>query len=206
MAIVSDIGTLKAEIATYLYDRSDLTANIPNFIDMAQKRLFRVLECPENEAEATDTLLSNSYSRPANYKSLRYIMVNDQPLTKISDIDLRMRLKNRPAGGEPDSFSRINSVFIFHPPPDDTYTIDLYYYADLSVDVTSDVATNDVLEAYPDLYLWGSLMMAAPYLNEDDRIATWSGLYEQTMQSINERTFDQEYSGSNISVGNAYAG
>jgi hypothetical protein len=204
MATVTDIGTLKAEIAAYLYDRSDLTAQIPNFIDMAQKRLFRVLQCQENEKLASGTLPANEYALPADYKALRYILVNDKPMESVSDIELRSRLKNQPGNGEPSAFSRIDTKWIFHPPPDDTYDINLYYYADLSSDVTSDVATNAVLTAYPDLYVWGSLLMAAPYLNEDNRIGTWKALYDDTLQTINERTFDQEYSGSNISVRNAY--
>lgn len=206
MATVTNIGTLKTEIAAYLYDRTDLTSQIPNFIDMAQRRIFRVLQCEDNEKVQSGTIVANSYSVPADYKSLRYIMVNDLPLQSISDIELRSRLKQRPAAGEPSAFSRINNEFIFHPPPDSSYDIDLYYYADLSSDVTDDAATNGVLTAHPDLYLWGSLLMAAPYLNEDDRIATWIGFYDSTLQTINEATFDQEYSGSNLAVSSAYGG
>ena len=84
------------------------------------------------------------------------------------------------------------------------YSINLYYYADLSSDVTDDTATNLVLTAYPDLYLWGSLLMAAPFLNEDDRIGTWKGLLDDTMNTISERNFDEEYSGSNLTVSSVY--
>ena len=59
MAIVTDIGTLKSEVAAYLYDRTDLTNQIPNFISMAQKRLFRVIQCRENEAQIVGTIGSN---------------------------------------------------------------------------------------------------------------------------------------------------
>jgi len=204
MAIVSDIGTLKAEIAAYLYDRTDLTSQIPNFISMAQKRLFRVLQCRENEVQIAGTISGNAYTVPANYKSLRYLLVNDTPLDSITERELRTRLKDRPAEGQPDAFSRIQTQWLFHPPADAAYSIDLYYYADLSSDVTDDAATNLVLTAFPDLYLWGSLLMAAPFLNEDDRIGTWKGLLDDTMNTISERNFDEEYSGSNLTVSSVY--
>ena len=204
MAIVSDIGTLKAEIAAYLYDRTDLTSQIPNFISMAQKRLFRVLQCRENEVQIAGAISGNAYTVPANYESLRYLLVNDTPLESITERDLRTRLNDRPAVGEPNAFARIQTQWLFHPPADAAYSINLYYYADLSSDVTDDTATNLVLTAYPDLYLWGSLLMAAPFLNEDDRIGTWKGLLDDTMNTISERNFDEEYSGSNLTVSSVY--
>lgn len=38
--------------------------------------------------------------------------------------------------------------------------------------------TNWILENHPDLYLYASLTEAQPYLNNDERIATWRTLYE----------------------------
>lgn len=204
MAIVTNIGTLKAEVAAYLYDRTDLTAQIPNFISMAQKRLFRVLQCRENEAQIVGSIAGNTYTVPANYESLRYLMVNDTPLDSITERDLRTRLKDLPALGEPNAFARIQTQWMFHPPADAVYSINLYYYADLSSDVTDDAATNLVLTAFPDLYLWGSLLMAAPFLNEDERIGTWKGLYDDTLNTIRERNSDEEYSGSNLTVSSVY--
>ena len=204
MAIVTDIGTLKSEVAAYLYDRTDLTNQIPNFISMAQKRLFRVLQCRENEAQIVGTIGSNAYTVPANYESLRYLLVNDRPLDSITERDLRTRLHNRPAVGAPNAFARIQTQWIFHPTADADYSINLYYYADLSSDVSDDAATNLVLTAFPDLYLWGSLLMAAPFLNEDDRIGTWNALYDNTLNTIRERNSDEEYSGSNLTVSSVY--
>jgi len=204
MAIVSDIGTLKTEITSYLYDRTDLASQVPNFIDMAQARIFRVLKCRENEAVSSGSLVTNSYTVPSDYRSLKYMLVNDLPLDAVSESELRLRLKNESAGGEPKVFCRINNAFVFHPAPDATYDIDLYYYADVSSDVTSDTATNSVMTTHPDLYVFGSLMMAAPYLNEDERIPTWEKYYMDTLTMIVENTSDELYSGSPIQVQAVY--
>jgi hypothetical protein len=204
MAIVTNIGTLKQELQSYLYDRLDLADKLPNFIDMAQKRIFRVLQSRENEAQFTSPLPGSGYPVPLDYTSLKYLLVNGVPMTSITARNLKSRISNTPAVGMPNSFARINDAFQFHPPADSFYDVELYYYADLSSDVTDDAATNDVLTTYPDLYLWGSLLMAAPFLNEDERLGTWSGLYDDTLRIISEEVFDEEHSGSNLSVSSVY--
>ena len=41
-----------------------------------------------------------------------------------------------------------------------------------------------LLTTAPDLYLYGTLMEAAPYLDDDQRIQTWGSLYEQGMNAL----------------------
>jgi len=204
MAIVTNIGTLKQELQSYLYDRLDLADKLPSFIDMAQKRIFRVLQCRENEAQFTSPLPSSGYPVPTDYVSLKYLLVNGTPMTSITARRLKSLVSDAPAVGLPTSFARVHDAFQFHPPADSFSDVELSYSADLSSDVTDDVATNDVLITYPDLYLWGSLLMAAPFLNEDERMGTWKGLYDDTLQGIAEEMFDEEYSGSNLSVSGVY--
>ena len=50
--------------------------------------------------------------------------------------------------------------------------------------------TNDMLTHHPDAYLYGALVEAEPYLQNDKRIQTWSGFYDRAKQDIitsNER-------------------
>jgi hypothetical protein len=69
------------------------------------------------------------------------------------------------------------------PAPDSTYTGELTYYA--KIPALSDAATtNWLLGVAPDVYLYGSLMEAAPYLDDDARVQTWGGLLEQAMSAI----------------------
>jgi hypothetical protein len=43
--------------------------------------------------------------------------------------------------------------------------------------LSSSVATNWLLTSSPDIYLYGALLQAAPYLQDDARISVWSALY-----------------------------
>ena len=53
--------------------------------------------------------------------------------------------------------------------------------------LSNDVPTNWLLEMQPDIYLYGSLCQAAPYLGDDARIATWSALYKRSVDSADAK-------------------
>jgi len=64
--------------------------------------------------------------------------------------------------------------------PDTGYTGELTYYG--KIPVLSDSNTSNWLLAYaPDLYLYGALLEATPYLKDDERLATWSSLYANSL-------------------------
>jgi hypothetical protein len=48
-----------------------------------------------------------------------------------------------------------------------------------------DTPTNVVLDTYPELYLYGALIEAEPYLVDDQRIALWKGMYDDAVTRIN---------------------
>ena len=43
--------------------------------------------------------------------------------------------------------------------------------------LSSSNANNWILTGYPDVYLYGALMEASPYLSEDGRVQVWAQLY-----------------------------
>ena len=54
MSIV-DYQTLEAEVKKYVYNRSDLTARLPTFVQIAERKIFRKLEHRQNEVLVTAT-------------------------------------------------------------------------------------------------------------------------------------------------------
>jgi hypothetical protein len=69
------------------------------------------------------------------------------------------------------------------PIADSSYTAELVYYAKLSK-LSDSNTTNWLLTAAPDIYLYGALMQAAPYLKDDARIGTWSQMYLTALQDL----------------------
>jgi hypothetical protein len=50
--------------------------------------------------------------------------------------------------------------------------------------LSGSVSSNWLLTAHPDVYLYGSLLEAAPYLPEDARIPIWESAYEQRVAQV----------------------
>lgn len=65
--------------------------------------------------------------------------------------------------------------------------------------------SNWLLDAAPDAYLYGSLLQAAPYLAEDERIQVWSTLYAGAVLSLNTSSDRTRQSSGNLRMKvNAY--
>jgi hypothetical protein len=87
------------------------------------------------------------------------------------------------AASRPKYFGIVGTQIRVVPVPDATYTTELIYYSKLSK-LSSTVSTNWLLTASPDIYLYGSLLQAAPYLQDDARIPVWSSLYERALTDV----------------------
>jgi len=46
------------------------------------------------------------------------------------------------------------------------------------------VSSNWLLASSPDVYLYGSLMQASPYLKDDGRIPVWASMYTNALEAI----------------------
>lgn len=71
-------------------------------------------------------------------------------------------------------------------------------------DLSAQNATNWILTDYPDVYLYGALMEAAPYLAEDERTGVWAQLYGAAVAtlrgSVNNADFS-DYDGLKLAIG-----
>ena len=81
------------------------------------------------------------------------------------------------------------------PPPDNwqPFTVEMAYYAEQQLG-PDNKDTTAVLETFPGAYLWGGLVQSAPFLRNDERVATWQGLYQSTIfraNAANERAKSQ---------------
>ena len=200
-------GELKEQVREYLYNRKDLDAQIPGFIKFGEHRIFRQLRCRANEAEITgDLSLDNTgFSLPDNFLEMKFVLVNNKPLERISDIDYQSLINVDNAGGEPSQFARVLNEIKLWRQADSDYTYSFVYWRDYIDAMTDDTDTTPVLDFAPDLYLYAALIEAMPFLVKDDRLTTWQAMFSQCMDSINSQTSESEYAGSPVSVSNVYS-
>ena len=183
---LSTYTELKASIGDWL-NRSDLTAAIPDFISLAEAQIERTLRARQMIVRANASFDAQYGAVPADFletKSLKLTSTNPQtPLQFLSIDSLDAESTKHTASGKPKFFGVVGGQFRLVPTPDSNYTTELTYYAKLTK-LSNSVANNWLLTSSPDIYLYGSLLQAAPYLQDDARISTWSALYDRAMNDL----------------------
>jgi hypothetical protein len=189
---ISNYSELKAAIADWL-NRSDLTDSIPDFIVLAEARHKRDFKIRRMETRVTANTVADSefYSLPDNYVAMRNIQLNTDPKTPLEYLTPEQmdRIYAGSAKGKPRAFSIIGNNIQLRPTPDSAYQIEILYFKHFTA-LSDSNTTNDMLTHHPDAYLYGALVEAEPYLQNDKRIQVWSSYYDRAKQDIissNER-------------------
>lgn len=182
---ITTYSELQSAIADWLL-RDDLTSVIPSFIDLAEAKFNRRIRDYRMVSRTTFTVDSEYEDVPADWlETVRY-QLNTSPITTLEYVTPDQAAEERvsfSSSGRPKFFTVVGSTFQHVPAPDSSYTGELTYYA--KIPALSDAATSNwLLGVAPDLYLYGALMEAAPYLDDDARVQTWGGLFEQAMNAL----------------------
>ena len=177
---------LKTSIGDWL-NRSDLTSVIPDFISLAEAQIERTLRTRQMIVRANASFDAQYGAVPSDFletKSLKLTSTNPQtPLQFLSIDALDNEMTKFTASGRPKFFGIVGGQFRLVPTPDSNYTTELTYYAKLTK-LSNSVTTSWLLASSPDIYLYGSLLQAAPYLQDDARIQTWATLYERALNDL----------------------
>lgn len=183
---LSTYAELKTSIGDWL-NRSDLTNAIPDFISLAEAQVERTLRTRQMIVRANASFDAQYGAVPADFletKSLKLTSTNPQtPLQFLSIDALDNKASEYTGSGKPRFFGVVGGQFRLVPVPDATYTTELTYYAKLTK-LSNSVTTNWLLTSSPDIYLYGALLQAAPYLQDDARIQVWSSLYDRAMSEL----------------------
>jgi len=194
---------LKASIADFL-NRDDLTSVIPDFVTLAETQINRDIRHWRMETRSSgQQSAGDEYAQiPADWlETIRFHVTSagTSRLKLISRSDMAdMRQANNDTTGIPEFYCMAAGQFEFYPTPSSDTDIELLYYAKVPDLETN--STNWLLTEAPDVYLYGSLLHTAPYLQDDARIATWSQLYSAAVMRVNDAAEKARYSGSGIKM------
>lgn len=182
MALDGTYTGLQASIADWLA-RTDLTAQIPDFIALCEESL--------NERLRLRSMQVNGYAftagapltpLPTDYlemQAVRHASAPFEDLTLVAESwanehdYYQMYYNARPRYYliEGDSF-RVASL------NGGTWNLTMDYYAKL--DLATD-GTNPVFVKYPSTYLFGSLLASVPFIGDDSRGTMWQSGYENAI-------------------------
>jgi len=203
MAFFTDYTTLQATIASYLA-RSDLTATIPEFIRLAEDRLARDLRIRQMLKIVTTTTTSadGTVEIPADFLAMKDLHISSSnPIQTVTFQSTSNFFRNTraTASGLPVFYTALGSEFRFAPIPDAAYTLQMLYYFKPAY-MSSTVSSNLWLANTPDLLLYAALGEAEPFLMNDERLATWSAMYDRGVNALTKSDDEGEFPAHPMSI------
>jgi hypothetical protein len=186
---IIDYPTLLAAGADWL-NRADLTDQLPAFVALSETQFNRDLRVRDMMVRASTTSNLENVDLPADWLEHYSLVVAPggtpgPPLRYISEKESN-NVKAEAImtwDGNPFGYTIIGNSIELVPTPANDVDLRMVYYARIpSLSATTPV--NWLITKSPDLYLYSTLMQAAPYLKDDDRLQTWMQLRAALVEGI----------------------
>jgi hypothetical protein len=172
---ITNYAELQTKIGNYLH--RDLATIIPDFITLAEAKLNRRLRLRSMEQRTTGVVAA-TVALPTRFAEIISLTVTNNGSTYPVSYLPSSRLQ----GESSDTFyySIIGDNIYFEPVGSGlTYT--LHYFQKFDA-LSSGV--NWLITNAPDIYLYASLLESAPYIKDDQRIATWGTLLDKAIADL----------------------
>ena len=175
--------------------RDDLAAVIPDFISLAEVDMSNRLRLRSMLKRSTTTISGDGYETlPSDFAAMWRLELDGKaldfaPAARMAGYGEEWR------GRGPMYFAVVGEQLQFSPSgPTPGGALEMTYYARPAA-LGPDNQTNAILKASPALYLYGSLLQAAPYLLDDARTQTWGALYTQAGDLLQAADDSAEFAG-----------
>lgn len=171
-----------------------LILRLPDLITLTEAKLNRELFVRQMESRSTTTIDISTdepefVSLPSDFQSMRRIRLSSVTGKPCLEFKSGRQMDEYRAGvanvsGQPGYFSIMGSEIELAPTPDANYTIEMVYRANIQP-LNVDNGSNWLLQQAPDLYLYGVLLEASPYIQKDSRIQTWLLGFTTALDGLN---------------------
>lgn len=193
---ISSYDELKTAVASWLH-RTNLTATVPDFIMLGEKRINREVRCADMETTYSGTIANGVIAVPTDFLSWKVLYIDGSPTRILRVRPLDWLIENYPtrsSHAQPIFAARNGANFEFGPYADSAYTVKGTYYKRLTSVATS---WNALATTNPDLYLAASLAEAIPFVKGND-LQIWETKYAMIRDGINQEDSDAEISGGQL--------
>lgn len=168
-------SALKTSIAGWL-NREDLTAQIPDFISLAEARFNRELRVNAMLRRFSATVSTAYIQLPDDWlEHVSIVVTSNNPsqgeLTYVSNSQYN-DLRNRGLTEPSRCYTIIDNSIVLLPAPTSSIPLEIMYYAKIPA-LSDSNTSNWLLSRSPDLYLYGSLIAAEAFLQNDERVPLW---------------------------------
>ncbi len=180
MAAFDTYSDLQTTIADWLM-RDDLVTKVPSFITLCESRSNRRLRVREMEDTETMTPVSGVCTLPTDYIEAKRVTADTDPASVLTPVTLDWAKARFDRSGFPYHYVIQGSTLIAYPTSDSDIILD--YYAKIPA-LSDSNTTNWLLAKAPEIYLYGSLLESAPFMEDDNRLTTWISLYKAAVDEL----------------------
>jgi hypothetical protein len=134
---------------------------------------------------------------------MRNFQLNTSPITTLSYVSPEIfdRLWGGSTGGTPQFYTILANEIQLGPIPASVQTMEMLFYKKITA-LSSTNLTEQMLTDNPDIYLYGALLEAEPFIMNDERVSLWALGFEKAVASLQEQDNKDRHSGSALRVMN----
>jgi hypothetical protein len=197
MAEVMTYTSLKADVRRYLergsVEDTQVYEQIPRLIMLAQRAIADAIKIQGLITVVQSTLVAGqfAYPKPDRWRTTVSMLFGtdgggtSNPLFPRSYEYCRMYAPTPAVRGVPKFYSDYDyQHWLIVPTPIAAYPWEISYY-ELPPLLSDVLQTNWTTDYAPNALLYRTLLEAAPFLKNDERIATWQSLYGESLSALN---------------------
>jgi len=201
VATAMTFTSLQATVRRYLERGQSLAADpivfeqIPELITFAERRIARELKVQGFQKVVTTAFTAGQsvYDKPDRWRDTVSMNIGVPVGDTIERTPVFARGYEYCRSYWPDSAARATPQFyadydfdhwLVVPTPDQAYPVEILYY-ELPPLLDDTTQTNWLTEQAPQLLLYATLLEAAPFLKNDERISVWQTMYDRAAAMLN---------------------
>lgn len=192
----STYDELKTTISSWIARGTDLDGNIDDFIDLAEAHMNRHLRIFKLETTATTATVDGTatYALPTDFRKAVQLKLGSDPapLEFLSEKHMT-DTRGSSLTGRPKQWAlEPGDKFKLAPTPNAVFSAILSYFAGVTA-LSSSNTSNVILVKSPDLYLYGSLVEAAEFIDDEPRVVKYTRKRDQIIFDMNKENLSDTY-------------
>lgn len=185
-----DYVWLQSSVASWLH-RTDLGAQIPDFVMLAEKRLNGMLEARAQDLTTTLTTAAGvpTVDLPPDLNTIHALSLPVYGDIDHMDAATFGRVYAGQTSGAPRNYTVVGGSIQLGPIPDDVYSIACTYRA--GVPALADCGgTNWLIEQHAEIYLAATMCEACIWIGNTDKQAIWEQKYAAAVAALNAQDWN----------------
>lgn len=183
-------STLNQQIQQYLQnDESTFVASIPDFVRLAERKIYDAAQLPVTRVNVTTTLNPGnpSIGVPSDFCSVYELSVTSGgsvSFLQFRDVSFIREMYPTSAQGAPRYYTLLdNQNILMGPTPDQAYPVELHYFGYPESIVTA--GTTWLGDRFENALLYGSLLQGYTFMKgEGDMLGVYKTAYEEALAEV----------------------